>query len=617
MQNKIIKPFSIKIPLLYLLVFFVPITLCWTWCVYLKLFSLEDTFKAFLQPVVLICCAVVIGFITFFYIINDKLLHSYDGTPESAKKINKQVSIFELGTVFLALINSYIVPNIVRLGFSMMNVETKVLPILFTFFGMTFLLALLFYIIFYQQVQKEIKNLPFTKENITFPIIARSIIVATFSSAGLILLMISVIFSPANEMYTNVELLFKYFLPSGFIGAISIVLDIFYQMRGNVERVKDISEFSMSLAEKDYTIKNLEILSRDEFGALANDCNSFFNITKNLLGTINNSVAQAVTTSEAFANDMKNSEESIMQIANSITNIQDKTTNQTGAVENSKSTINDMISKFTVLDDATRTQVRDVESSCKAVQEMVNNIKSVTEILEANSESVTTLQIKSEDGRKKINDSVKLAFDLIERSENLKQASSIIQKIATQTNLLSMNAAIEASHAGELGKGFAVVADEIRKLAVESNTQGSKITQQLELVQEAVNQITNNTKEIQKEFEQIFQLTSRVQNQEVKIKNAMENQTAESDSILNSMNEINSTANTIKHESDNLINAGTQIEVEMNTLSNLSKEIDLEMQEIVQHSDKIAATTTTVTEGANNNKNNMLQIQEEINLFKV
>lgn len=167
--------------------------------------------------------------IIVFYIINNKIIHSYDGTQESADKINKLIPIFELGTVFLALLNSFIVPCIVTLGFKLRGDPTFFIPILTTFYGATFLYALCFYIIFFQNMQKEIKDLPFSRKNIFFPIISRSIIVSGFSSAGLILFMFSSLFSPSIQGLSLKEMLLFYFLPSGLSGALAIIIDNFFR----------------------------------------------------------------------------------------------------------------------------------------------------------------------------------------------------------------------------------------------------------------------------------------------------------------------------------------------------------------------------------------------------
>ncbi|MCQ2601887.1 MAG: methyl-accepting chemotaxis protein, partial [Treponema sp.] len=448
-KKQIIQPFSKKVPILYGMIFFIPIAVCWLWCVCIKLFSFEESLSVFLQPAVLIECGVVIAGLTLFYFLNSKKLQSYDGTPEMAEKLNKQATVFELGTVFLALLNALIVPIIVTTGFKIRGVETQFYPILLNFYGATFLLGLSFYIMFFQALQKDLKELPFSRKNISFPIIARSIIVSVFSSLGLILFMISSLFAPVAKENSMMSMLVRYLLPTGLIGVLAIIVDNFFQMKGNVDRVKDISEFSQSLVDKNYTMDSLEILSRDEFGALAGDFNNFYAVTRDLLKKISNTVDGAVVNSENFAEEINKSADSINSIVYSIDSIKSKIEEQTQAVVKSQAAVNVMLNKIAVLDEAAKNQVEGVSVSSREVKDMVANIKSVTGILEENANAVTDLRAKSETGRAKINDSVTFADDLLERSDILVEASSIVQAIAEQTNLLAMNAAIEAAHAGD------------------------------------------------------------------------------------------------------------------------------------------------------------------------
>jgi len=113
------------------------------------------------------------------------------------------------------------------------------------------------------------------------------------------------------------------------------------------------------------------------------------------------------------------------------------------------------------------------------------------------------LQSSSEEGGHGLKEVSVDIQEIAKESDGLMEINAVMENIASQTNLLSMNAAIEAAHAGEAGKGFAVVADEIRKLAESSSDQSKTIGTVLKKIAESIKNITGSTDNVLKKFEAI------------------------------------------------------------------------------------------------------------------
>ena len=521
-EVRIIKPLPKKVFLYYMLVFIAPICCSLIICMYFRIFTIGEVGRMYANPVPLGSTAALLFLLIFFYRLVQKKLGQYDGTPESMAATNKIAKRFELLTMITAILNGPLCAWIVISARTKVGLYAEATPIYLVTIGSVFLFALFFYICFMQNFEENMHALPFSADYKSMSLAMRSILVTFFGCMGIVFEAIAPVFVSKFSILSRQALFWRYLFPAALVGTVITILDSFRQMKGTANCVVQISEFTNSIVDKNYTMKPLSVMSRDEFGLLINDLNSFYSSTHALLNAITMSVDGSIDNANILAANMGETVAAIEEIVGNINSIKERVLNQSAGVEESASTVDSMIQRIDRLNENVEVQIGCVSTSSSAVEQMVANIRSVTEILEKNSVSVKTLGEESETGRSKINQSVDLADSVIERSAGLMEASSIIQTIAEQTNLLAMNAAIEAAHAGEAGKGFAVVADEIRKLAEQSNTQGKAISGQLSELQGMINQVANNTKDVQQQFEVIYELTSTVKRQEEVIKSAME-----------------------------------------------------------------------------------------------
>jgi methyl-accepting chemotaxis protein len=375
--------------------------------------------------------------------------------------------------------------------------------------------------------------------------------------------------------------------------------------------LKDISE-----GEGDLT-KVITIHSKDEIGDLAH----YFNLTlekiRNLVITIKQQAIGLFDIGNELASNMTETAAAINEITANIQSIKGRVINQSASVTETNATMEQITVNIDKLNGHVENQTASVAKSSSAIEEMIANIQSVTNTLSKNADSVKELTESSEVGRTGLQAVAADIQEIARESEGLLEINAVMENIASQTNLLSMNAAIEAAHAGEAGKGFAVVADEIRKLAESSGEQSKTISTVLKKIKESIDKITKSTDNVLNKFEAIDTGVRTVSEQSENIRSAMEEQSVGSQQILEVMGQLNEITQQVKGGSMEMLEGSKEIITEGKNLEMVTQEITNGMNEMATGADQINIAVTRVNEISGQNKTSIDVLVQEVSKFKV
>ncbi|MDR2537760.1 MAG: methyl-accepting chemotaxis protein [Treponema sp.] len=375
--------------------------------------------------------------------------------------------------------------------------------------------------------------------------------------------------------------------------------------------LKDISE-----GEGDLT-QTIKINSKDEIGDLALYFNQTLEKIKNLIITIKNQVIALSGISSELASNMTETAAAVNQITTNIESIKERINHQSRSVVEANSMMRKITVNINNLNKYTDEQTSSVTQSSSSIEEMLANIQSVTQTLAKNAGHVKELADASEIGRTGLQDVATDIHNIAAESEGLMEINAVMQNIASQTNLLSMNAAIEAAHAGDAGKGFAVVADEIRKLAENSSVQSKTISTVLKKIKDSIDKIIKSTDEVLNKFEAIDSKVKIVANQETEIRNAMEEQGAGSKQILESIGKLNNITRLVKSSSQEMLEGSKNVINESRNLEMLTQEINNGMAEMSSGAGQINVSVNRVNTISGENKDSIDILVTEIAKFKV
>ncbi len=372
-----------------------------------------------------------------------------------------------------------------------------------------------------------------------------------------------------------------------------IVLVLFFYIKLKIIRSIKAIEIIMGTAAEGNLIERSRVKGRDEmasmsgyFNTLLDSLTSFFRkLSKNLTDLEGVGLSLSSQTEETAA--------AVYEIQTNVNNSLVQIQKQEESVSSTVTAIEEITQNIQSLDNTVGLQEEKIEQGSSAVEEMVAQIKAVSSSTEEAERLMGILDNSSRTGRDNIQKVSDMVNDISDKSRELEQANALIAGIAAQTNLLAMNAAIEAAHAGDAGKGFAVVADEIRKLAEQSTEQSSQVKQTITNINNSIQEVVIDSESSTRSFEDILGNVEKVSRITNEIKRSMEEQVAGSSQVLDSLLEA------------------------VSSLSQISSEVAMAIQEIGKGMEEINQAVRSITESAEINKNSIEEVRMEAKSYKV
>ena len=402
-----------------------------------------------------------------------------------------------------------------------------------------------------------------------------------------------------------------------FIGVLIFIVTVFIKiilirpLNKTVAGLQNIAQ-----GEGDLTVR-LPVKNNDELTDLA----KYFNKTIAKIGAairqvgINSDLMEEI--GNELASNMTETASAVHEISANIDGVKQQAMTQAASVTETAAMIEEIVRTIKQLNTSIETQAASVAQSSSSVEQMVANIASMGQMLSKTDEAIKKLTGATGDGKATLVTSNTVTQKIAEESGSLIEASSVIQHIASQTNLLAMNAAIEAAHAGEAGKGFAVVADEIRKLAEDSATQGKAITATLKMLSGEIETLSASSKTVEGKFNAIFSLAEQVKEMSAQLTESMREQENGSREVLTAIKSINAVTIEVQAGSEEILKGGEGVAEEMQKLDSLTRIITDSMNEMASGAVQINNAVQEVSEITQRNKGAIENLAQEVSKFKV
>ncbi len=401
------------------------------------------------------------------------------------------------------------------------------------------------------------------------------------------------------------------------IGAVLFLFSALFLAKA-LKPLKAVEKAIAGIAHGEADLKyRIDINRNDEVGRLVDGFNAFMAKLHEIVSNVKHSETDLIQVENQLRECVENSASSMIEITGNIDSVAKQIANQSAVVDQTVSSVTRITENIDMLESMIQEQVSGVTEASAAVEQMVGNTSAVSSTVEKMAGKFNELESSVTDGlhyQQSVNDAIVL---IAQQSSALMEVNTVIADIADQTNLLSMNAAIEAAHAGDAGKGFSVVADEIRKLSETSAAQSRTIGNELKKILASIESVVRASEKSKEVFTAVSSHIRQTDEVIRQISSAMEEQQIGSKQILDSLRIMNDSTANVDSASKTMAAENESILAEIEMLQNTAASITCSTEEMTAGAACINSASSTLSDVAAAVSDSIQSIKTEIDTFKI
>ena len=396
------------------------------------------------------------------------------------------------------------------------------------------------------------------------------------------------------------------------VAAVNVALRfLFGRMKKVNNAINDIATGKADLSQK------IPVKSHDEIGELVESCNALTESLSKMFATIKESVSTLVYSGTEIVNSAASTMAGVKQTSDTVDEINSRAKAQNETMDMVAECSNEVEKAIQLLSSRIGSQTASISEVSSSVTKISDNIQSIDQNVSKISQKYEQLVQDSKTGQKDQMTVVDKVGEIQAQAGRLKEANSVIRSIASQTNLLAMNASIEAAHAGAAGKGFAVVAGEIRSLAQSSAKQSKSIGDLIKSITEAITGIVDASKLSLSSFQSLDIKISEIQSMLSQVLASVDEQQEGAKNLLNSMSDVNMSSQSIKDASGDMQEQSGKVFSRMEELRTAASEITILTASIKNSIGGIYQQAKKSSEESENNSKQNTKVLNLINSYKI